>query len=91
MNWLLRRFVGDDIRAAGAVRVWRGIRRGDRNEMYMGAALAAYSWYRSRNGGGRELIYRKKLPEGTALMIHNRKRGAPRIEVVKPSRTDQTR
>jgi hypothetical protein len=30
------------------------------------------------------LIYRKRVPEGSAIVIHHRRRGDPRIEVVKP-------
>jgi hypothetical protein len=32
----------------------------------------------------KELIFRKKLPEGSALVIHHKKKGDPKIEVIRP-------
>jgi hypothetical protein len=34
----------------------------------------------------RRLIFSKKLPEGSALVIHHRRSGDPKIEVIKPPR-----
>jgi hypothetical protein len=50
----------------------------------MGLALAAFAYLRNTKPR-RELIYRKSVPEGSALVIHHKKHGAPKIEVVKPS------
>jgi len=56
---------------------------GDRRDLYLGVTLALLSVLR-QNSGGKELIYRKKLPEGTALVIHHKKKGDPKIEVIRP-------
>jgi hypothetical protein len=84
MNRIFRTLLGtSDLRSAGVGRVWRGMRQGDRRELYLGVAMAAVALLR-QNQGQKELIFRKKLPEGTALVIHNRKKGDPKIEVIKP-------
>jgi hypothetical protein len=72
-----------DLKTAGYARVWRGLRVGDRRDLYLGVTLALLSVLR-QNSGSKELIFRKKLPEGTALVIHHRKKGDPKIEVIKP-------
>ncbi len=50
----------------------------------MGASLAALAWLRDNKASRKELIFRKKLPAGSTLVIQHRKKGDPRIEVVKP-------
>ncbi|MEX0796904.1 MAG: hypothetical protein WD274_09435 [Acidimicrobiia bacterium] len=72
-----------DLKTAGYARVWRGLRVGDRRDLYLGVTLALISVLR-QDSGGKELIYRKKLPEGTALVIHHRRKGDPKIKVIKP-------
>lgn len=74
-----------DLKSAGYARVWRGLRLGDRRDLYLGVTLALISVLR-QDSGSKELIYRKRLPEGTALVIHHKKKGDPRIEVIRPSR-----
>ena len=32
----------------------------------------------------KQLIHRQTVPEGTAIVIHNKKSGNPRLEIVKP-------
>lgn len=72
-----------DPREEGFRRTLTGLREGDRTEMYIGLALTALA-YISRTRPQRELLFRKAIPEGSALVIHHKKRGAPRIEVIKP-------
>ncbi len=82
---MLRTFFGEtELKAVGLDRVWRGLRRGDRRDLYMGASLAALAWLRDNKSSKKELIFRKKLPEGSTLVIQHRKKGDPRIEVIKP-------
>ncbi len=72
-----------DPRDEGLRRTLRGFREGDQRELYLGLALTALAYLR-RTQPRRELIYRKTVPEGSALVIHHKKRGAPRIEVLRP-------
>jgi hypothetical protein len=84
MNRVFRTLLGgSDLKTAGYERVWRGLRVGDRRDLYLGVTLALISVFR-QSSGGKELIYRKKLPEGTALVIHHKKKGDPKIEVIRP-------
>jgi len=81
---LIERALGArDPREAGLRRTLTGLREGDRTELYIGLALTALA-YISRTRPQRELLFRKSIPEGSALVIHHKKRGAPRIEVIKP-------
>lgn len=72
-----------DPREEGLRRTLRGFRKGDQRELYLGLALTALAYLR-RTEPRRELIFRKTVPEGSALVIHHKKRGAPRIQVIKP-------
>lgn len=83
MKSLLRLVGIRDVRAAGIERTLRGLRNGDQRDLYTGLGLAALA-YLSSSRPRRQLIYRKRVPEGAALVIHHRRRGDPKIEVVKP-------
>lgn len=83
----LLRFLGiRDVTAASVDRTLRGLRTGDQRELYTGLGLAALAYVR-RTRPRRRLIYRKSLPEGSALVIHHKRRADPHIEVIKPPRT----
>ncbi len=69
----------------GRLRVMQGLREGDDRQLYTGMALLALS-YLQRTKPRKELIYRKSIPEGTALVIHHKGSGDPRLEIVKPKR-----
>jgi hypothetical protein len=84
MNRIFRTLLGStDLKTAGYGRVLRGLRRGDRRDLYLGVALALISLMRQKSTD-KELIFRKKLPEGSALVIHHKKKGDPKIEVIRP-------
>lgn len=70
---------------AGRLRVWQGIRRQDSRDLYLGFALLALSYLR-KTAYRREVLYRREVPEGSALVIHNKSKGQPRLEIVKPKR-----
>ena len=72
-----------DPRAEGQRRTLKGLREGDNRELFLGLALSALA-YLQRTAPRKQLIYRKEVPEGSALVIHHKRRGAPKIEVVKP-------
>ena len=78
-----RAFGGRDPRDDWFRRTLTGLREGDRTELYTGLALTALAYIR-RTRPQRELLFRKSIPEGSAIVIHHKKRGAPRIEVIKP-------
>jgi hypothetical protein len=83
MDWLLRLIGIRDIRTASIDRTMRGIRTGDQRELYTGLGLAALAYLRATRPR-RRLVFSKKLPEGSALVIHHRRSGDPKIEVIKP-------
>ncbi len=68
---------------AGLDRTLRGLRSGDRRELFLGLGLAALSYAR-RTSPQKQLLYKKTVPEGSAIVIHHRRVGSPKIEVVKP-------
>lgn len=51
----------------------------------MGLALAALAYLQS-TAPRRELLYRKTVPKGSAIVVHHKKRGAPKLQIVKPKR-----
>ena len=86
MDWLLRLIGIRDLTAASVDRTLRGLRTGDQRQLYTGLSLAALAYMR-RSRPSRRLLYRKSLPEGSALLIHHRRRGDPKIEVIRPGRS----
>jgi hypothetical protein len=90
MDWLLRLIGIRDIRAASIDRTLRGLRTGDQRQLYSGLGLAALLYLRSTRPR-RRLLFRKTLPEGSALVIHHKRWGDPKIEVIKPPSRSQTR
>jgi hypothetical protein len=90
MDRLLRLLGIRDITAESVNRTLRGLRTGDQRELYTGLSLAALAYVR-RTRPRRRLLYRKSLPEGSAVVIHHKRRGDPRIEVIRPPRKPQTR
>ena len=83
MRSLLRLFGIRDLRAPSVGRTLRGLRTGDQTELYIGLGLAALS-YLGKTAPRKKLLYRKMLPEGSALVIHHKRVGDPKIEVIKP-------
>lgn len=78
---LINRSLGDPTSEAFR-RSLRGLREGDRRELGIGLALAAFTYLRSTRPR-RELIYRKTVPKGSAIVVHHRKRGRPKLEIKK--------
>lgn len=71
--------------ARGWTRVLRGLRQGDQRELSWGLALAALAYLRN-TAPRKQLVFRKRVPQGSAVVVHNRRPGQPRIDVVKPRR-----
>ena len=68
---------------AGLDRTLSGLRRGNQRDLYLGLGLAALSLAR-RTAPRKQLLYSKKVPAGSAIVIHHRRTGDPKIEVIKP-------
>lgn len=84
MDRLLRTFLGtSNLRREGYSRALRGFRRSDRREMWFGLAMAALSVIRA-GSNEKELLFRKEVPAGSAIVVHHKRRGDPKIEVIKP-------
>ena len=72
-----------DPKASGMQRTWKGLREGNDRDLYIGLALTALAYLRE-TGPKRELLYRKTVPTGSAIVVHNRRRGRPTLEIIKP-------
>ena len=83
MRSLLRLFGIRDLRADSVDRTLRGLRSGDQRELYIGLGLAALS-YLSKTAPRKKLLYRKRLLPGSAIVIHHKRKGDPKIEVIRP-------
>lgn len=89
MDRVLRTLLGtSDLRAAGMARIWQAMREGNRRELYIGVALASAAWLRGNWKPEKRLLFREELPAGSAIVIHHREKGDPRIEVIKPARAN---
>jgi hypothetical protein len=81
---LMNRALGiSDVGAAGLQRTLAGLREGDRRQLSLGLVLAAIA-YLQRTRPRRQLIHRQVVRSGSALVIHHKKTGAPRLEIIKP-------
>lgn len=74
-----------DPRREGIRRSLKGAREGDYRELSLGLALAALAYLRT-TAPRKQLLYRKRVPTGSAIVVHHKKRGAPKLEIVKPKR-----
>lgn len=82
MAKLFNRF-WDDPKGEAVRRSLRGLREGNRRELGIGLALATLTYLRSTSPK-KELLYRKTVPKGSAIVVHHRKRGGPKLEIRKP-------
>jgi len=51
----------------------------------LGLAITAFAILREGRGE-KELLFRKEIPTGSAIVIHHKRRGDPKIEVIKPEK-----
>ena len=85
MKRLFERLIGGpDIGIIGLRRTLRGLRQGDQRELYYGLALAALAFLR-RTAPKKTLVYKQSVPSGSAIVVHHKRRGDPKIEVIKPT------
>lgn len=71
------------LRSEGAGRLWRGLRNRERRDLLLGAAMLAIGWLQ-QSQQKKELLFRKSVPVGSAVVIHHTRRGDPKIKVIKP-------
>ena len=76
-------FGDSDAREEGYKRTMRGLREGDRQELYLGLALGFLA-YLQRTKPKKELLFSKKVAEGTAIVIHAKDSGDPSLEIINP-------
>lgn len=76
--------LGDtDTARAGVNRTMRGLREGDRRELYLGLVLSGLA-YLQRTKPRKVLIYRQEIKDGEAVVIRNAKPGQPKVEITNP-------
>ncbi len=69
----------------GRMRVFQGLRERNDRELMIGLSLMAFSYLR-RTKPRRQLLYRREVRDGSALVIHHRSSGEPKLEIVKPKK-----
>lgn len=69
-----------NLRPFGMVRVLRGLREGSQGMLLTGLALVALQKIRDARGK-RELVYRKQLPVGSAVVIRHQRPDEMKVEV----------
>lgn len=84
-KWMKRIWGTPDAREIGFDRTLKGLREGESRDLYFGLAVSALA-YLQRTKPRKKLLYRRTVPEGTALVIHNKRSGNPRLEIVKPDK-----
>lgn len=81
---LTKRILGArDPKSEGYRRSLKGLREGDYRELSLGLALTAIA-YLGNTRPRKQLIYRREVPRGSALVIHHRKSGTPKLEIRRP-------
>ena len=84
MKRLFERLIGGpNIGVIGLRRTLRGLRLGDQHELYYGLALAALAYLR-HTAPKKTRVYKTAVSSGSAIVIHHKRRGDPRIEVIRP-------
>ncbi|HLT95257.1 MAG TPA: hypothetical protein VK070_00570 [Acidimicrobiia bacterium] len=78
-----------NLKTLGWARTLRGLREGNQAVLLTGLALILFQKARSSKDQ-RELIYRKKLPVGSTIVVRHARRGEPKIQI-RRAEPDQTR
>lgn len=81
---LMNRAIGaPDVKREGYRRSLKGLREGDYRELSFGLLLAAIA-YLQNTKPKRQRIYRREVSAGSALVIHHKRRGNPKLEIRRP-------
>lgn len=73
-----------NLSAIGWNRAIRGARQGDQSLLLTGLGLILFQYLRNSKPK-RQLIYRKRLPVGSTVVVRHGRRGEPRLEIHKPT------
>lgn len=74
------------LKATGWTRVLSGLRTGDQSLLFTGLGLLALRYLRTSRQN-KQLLFRKVVPVGSAIVVRHTKEGEPRIEIREPSQT----
>ncbi|MFP3913477.1 MAG: hypothetical protein ACLFWM_01260 [Actinomycetota bacterium] len=69
-----------NLKPMGWIRVLRGLRQGNQAMLLTGLALVAFQRLRGSRGK-RELVYRQKLPVGSAVVIRHQRPDDPKVGI----------
>lgn len=78
-----------NLRGFGWTRALRGLREGNQAVLLTGLALVLLQRMRGSRRE-RQLVYRKRLPVGSTLVVRHAQKGGPRVEI-RQAELDQTR
>lgn len=78
-----RAFEAPDVKSEGFRRSLKGLREGDYRELSFGLILGAVAYIQNTKPK-KELIYRREVPTGSALVIHHKKSDNPKLEIRRP-------
>lgn len=78
-----RVFGTPDVKTEGLRRSLKGLREGDYRELSLGLALTAIAYLQNTRPKN-QLIYRREVSPGSALVIHHNKSGKPKLEIHRP-------
>lgn len=67
----------------GWQRAVKGLREGDQTLLLTGLGLLALQYLRSSRPR-KQLLYRKKLPIGSTIVVRHTPRGTPKLEIFEP-------
>ena len=68
-----------NFKTIGWLRALRGLREGDQMVLLTGMALVVFQWLRAGRSS-RTLVYRKKMPIGSTLVIRHADRSSTRLD-----------
>jgi hypothetical protein len=57
--------------ALGVTRLLQGLRTGDQRALLLGAALAAFGWWRNSAAPKKELLKRTVVAKGSSVVVRN--------------------
>lgn len=69
-----------NLKTIGWAQVLRGLRQGNQGLLLTGLGLVVFQSMRNKKGE-RELLYRKKLPVGSTIVVRHGHRGDPKLEI----------
>ncbi|MEA1902739.1 MAG: hypothetical protein U9N56_04360 [Actinomycetota bacterium] len=82
MRWI---WGTSDAKEIGFDQTLKGLREGKSRDLYIGLAVSALA-YLQRTQPKRTLLHRQTISEGSAVVIHHKKSGEQRLEIVKPTK-----